>query len=107
MSAASRNVIKDFLVIASLGLASICSPGAAPHPLTNQKCESCHAPQRIPTVDPQMLAHSVHAKLNCTDCHSDINNVPHQQKLEPVNCGGCHRKIVHGPACGGKSWARQ
>ncbi|HVC28904.1 MAG TPA: cytochrome c3 family protein, partial [Gammaproteobacteria bacterium] len=32
---------------------------------------------------------------NCTDCHSDINNIPHPQQLQPVDCGGCHRAIVH------------
>ncbi len=112
MSAASRFTIRKLLVIIGLGIAGTCSPAWAqssaapvaaaasapaltPHPLTNQKCESCHAPQRVPTVDPQMLAHSVHAKLNCTDCHSDINNIPHTQTLQPVDCGGCHRKILH------------
>ena len=111
MNAASRIPLHYLLLIAVLGLVSICSPiqvqadttpvataavvSPAPHPLTNQNCESCHAPQRIPTVAAEMLSHSVHAKLNCTDCHSDINNIPHPQQLQPVDCGGCHRAIVH------------
>ncbi|HVC29289.1 MAG TPA: cytochrome c3 family protein, partial [Gammaproteobacteria bacterium] len=111
MNAASRIPLHYLLLIAVLGLVSIYSPiqvqadttpvaaaavvSTAPHPLTNQNCESCHAPQRIPTVDAEMLSHSVHAKLNCTDCHSDINNIPHPQQLQPVDCGGCHRAIVH------------
>ncbi len=68
---------------------------ATAQPLTSRQCEDCHAPRRIPTFDPQVLAHSVHAKLECTDCHSDINTVPHPHKLEPVDCSGCHRRVAH------------
>lgn len=70
---------------------------AAPagHPLTNADCMGCHTPNRVPTIDPAVLAHSVHAKLGCTDCHSDINAVPHPQQMQPVDCGGCHRRVVH------------
>lgn len=91
------------LYAAGLFLAGACTavwpqsdtaPGAVPHPLTNQNCEGCHAPSRIPTVDTAILAQSVHAKLNCTDCHSDINRIPHSQQLQPVDCGGCHRRVV-------------
>lgn len=67
----------------------------AEHPLTGADCSRCHTPNRIPTVDPDVLAHSVHTKLNCTDCHSDISAVPHPQKMQAVDCGGCHRRVVH------------
>lgn len=63
-------------------------------PLTNQVCESCHAPQRIPTVDAALLAHSVHAKLSCTDCHADINTILHPAQLQPVDCTACHRAVA-------------
>ncbi|HYW02614.1 MAG TPA: cytochrome C [Gammaproteobacteria bacterium] len=86
--------------IASAAAATAATPAGASalpagHPLTKQACESCHAPRRVPTVDPGVLAHSVHAKLNCTDCHSDINAIPHARRLEPVDCGGCHRRVLH------------
>ncbi len=76
------------------------TPGAAPalpaaHPLTNQACESCHAPRRVPPVSPAVLAGSVHAQLSCTDCHSDINTIPHPKRLQPVDCGACHRRVAH------------
>lgn len=70
-------------------------PSVASHPLTNQECESCHAPHRVPVVDARILAHSVHAKLNCTDCHTDINAIPHPQQMQPVECGACHRREAH------------
>jgi cytochrome b subunit of formate dehydrogenase len=58
------------------------------HPPVNQDCASCHAPQRIPSVDPEVLAQSVHARLSCTNCHSD------PQQLQVVNCGVCHPRVV-------------
>lgn len=76
--------------------AGAASAGQAPanHPVTNQACESCHAPRRIPTVDTGVLAHSVHGGLHCTDCHTDISSVPHPKRLQPVDCGACHRGIA-------------
>ncbi len=35
---------------------------------------------------------SAHAKLICTACHTgfDAQNIPHKEKIEPVNCLTCH-----------------
>ena len=38
---------------------------------------------------------SAHAELYCTDCHSDIREVPHAQWLAPVNCRRCHRNATN------------
>jgi len=40
----------------------------------------------FPTND---FAHSVHAKLNCVDCHQGIKDLVHD-KLGPPTCTGCH-----------------
>ena len=63
--------------------------------MTNEACESCHAPRRIPTVDTYTLARSVHGTLDCTQCHSDINTVPHAAQLKPVECSACHRQAAN------------
>jgi len=36
------------------------------------------------------LAMSIHAGLECTDCHSSIEELPHDEKVKTVNCGDCH-----------------
>ncbi len=74
---------------------SALATAPAQHPLTSADCMRCHTPNRIPTIDPAVLAHSVHAKLGCVECHSDINAVPHPQQMQAVDCGGCHRRVVH------------
>lgn len=40
-------------------------------------------------VDASALAGSVHGGLECADCHKTAT-APHDEKLPPVNCAGCH-----------------
>src|SRR6266568_2703632 len=35
---------------------------------------------------------SLHAKLDCVDCHEGIKDLVHPSKLPPPNCAGCHEK---------------
>ncbi len=62
-------------------------------------------PQRIPLpyppmpdvsifVDQALYKASVHADLSCTDCHADIQDLPHTARLKPVDCAGCHGNVV-------------
>ncbi len=41
-------------------------------------------------VDPGAFGASVHADLECTDCHADVAELPHRARLKPVDCSGCH-----------------
>jgi cytochrome b subunit of formate dehydrogenase/ssDNA-binding Zn-finger/Zn-ribbon topoisomerase 1 len=45
-------------------------------------------------VDPALYKASVHADLSCTDCHADIQDLPHTARLKPVDCSGCHGNVV-------------
>jgi predicted CXXCH cytochrome family protein len=45
----------------------------------------------------------VHGSVSCTDCHADITELPHQEKLKKPACGDCHEqaqtafsKSIHG-----------
>ena len=69
---------------------------AQPHA---EDCLGCHDPgprigKRQPGVPPGFhaaaLKASPHAALDCVACHSDIKEVPHPEKLAPVDCGQCH-----------------
>ena len=55
-------------------------------------------------LDNKMFTSSVHGELFCTDCHSDIREVPHAQSLGPVNCRRCHRTATtqYGESAHGK-----
>ena len=43
-------------------------------------------------VEPEKYRTSVHADLDCTDCHTDIKGLPHAARLKTVDCSGCHSK---------------
>jgi cytochrome b subunit of formate dehydrogenase len=43
-----------------------------------------------PNYNAAALKASPHAALDCVNCHSDIKEVPHPEKLAPVDCGQCH-----------------
>lgn len=87
-----------FLVL----LAATAVHAQQPKPLPGSaECEACHssgrrAGKRAPGVPPEFnaaaLRASPHAELECSGCHSDLAGkpLPHEDKLEPVDCGTCH-----------------
>ena len=71
----------------------------------NQSCNACHSDpslvevdsldhSRSVTVDSTLFANSVHGSLKCIDCHSDIRQLPHREKLKKVDCGSCHGDVA-------------
>jgi predicted CXXCH cytochrome family protein len=36
----------------------------------------------------------LHATATCTDCHKDIQSIPHNEKLGRPSCGQCHQNAV-------------
>jgi predicted CXXCH cytochrome family protein len=45
-------------------------------------------------VDYEKFHSTVHRDLSCTDCHNDIVDIPHSQRLGMVDCSQCHEEIV-------------
>jgi predicted CXXCH cytochrome family protein len=45
-------------------------------------------------VDYEKFRSTVHRDLNCIDCHNDIEDIPHSQRLGMVDCSQCHEEIV-------------
>jgi cytochrome b subunit of formate dehydrogenase len=68
----------------------------------NSDCLDCHLdPTTTRKVDGKVVSlvfptntfnKSVHAKLDCVDCHEGIKELVHDAKLPPPNCAGCHDK---------------
>lgn len=78
---------------------------AVPAPIANHRCLRCHADQEDKFVvrrdgtrnnvyiDPKVLEHSVHGKVACTGCHSDVTKLPHAKPLAgAVGCVACHQQ---------------
>lgn len=87
---------------------------------SNEDCMMCHEDPELTMerdgktvsmlITPNALSHSVHRDVECAACHEDVvaEDFPHafqEKKLEPVNCGICHKsadmqfvKGIHGQA---------
>ncbi|MDP6777276.1 MAG: cytochrome c3 family protein [Candidatus Latescibacteria bacterium] len=101
------------LWLASAVLAAV-APATGGEP-AGQACLECHGdPKRTsardnrtvsPYVDIEVLFRSAHADLDCTGCHSDLEDLPHDDRPGAVDCGACHdtvaaqyRESIHGQA---------
>jgi predicted CXXCH cytochrome family protein len=45
-------------------------------------------------VDVEQFRSTVHRELQCVDCHTDIEALPHAQRTGMVDCAQCHEEIV-------------
>ena len=91
------------IALAGIFLAALFIPqwtvvGAAQ---TNDECFACHTDadlakegpggKRISLyVDEKTYQSSIHSRLQCVLCHSDILEIPHKEGLLAVQCGNCH-----------------
>ena len=66
-----------------------------------KKCTICHgkpAFKKVLTngqvvslyVDEELLAESVHREKKCVDCHADVEEIPHREPPQKVDCTRCH-----------------
>jgi cytochrome b subunit of formate dehydrogenase/nitrate/TMAO reductase-like tetraheme cytochrome c subunit len=80
---------------------------------SSQDCLACHSNpgltmtkggKTVPlTVNEAQLKESVHAAMNCVDCHAGFepDQIPHAKVIKPVQCRNCHEaagfdKSIHG-----------
>ncbi len=74
---------------------SVQAAGPTGRSETENACTPCHTQanlslslpsgEKLPlAVDPSAIASSVHASLQCSDCHSDISGFPHPQTQAPT-----------------------
>ena len=117
LNSAQHLIIVLFLLLPAL---ACLWPGAAAG-LGNEECLECHGTRDIlemskedrlemviPTpekeevwkgkitlyLDYEGFQASVHRELSCLDCHNDIQELPHSQRLGLPDCGQCHDEIV-------------
>jgi hypothetical protein len=87
---------------------------------SNDNCYMCHEDRglsgtvdgrsRSMFVDERVFAKSVHAEFECNICHLDVDpeDLPHDEDLDPVDCGTCHGEIQekHATSLHGKAVKR-
>lgn len=59
-------------------------------------CAECHNDpiEKLPAVTEAQVTQSVHAGLDCIDCHTAVSKVPHKEELPPPECKGCHADVA-------------
>ncbi|MEO0233293.1 MAG: hypothetical protein ABIL90_05045, partial [candidate division WOR-3 bacterium] len=50
---------------------------------SSKDCFDCH----------EVKLKGVHEGIECSDCHSDIKEIPHDVPLKKPECGTCHEEI--------------
>jgi cytochrome b subunit of formate dehydrogenase len=111
-----KKSVKWIALMAVAGVVCLANlAAAAPDALDNTTCLTCHdgkkgklasktaaEPRDLQTVAPDKFYKSVHAKMECVACHTDIKDnagtaSAHQrdpaQKLAKVDCAGCHQAL--------------
>ncbi len=85
--------IQSGVIAAGLAILAI-APGAL-HAQTD--CLTCHGDATMTdaaghsiAVDGQKFSASIHGSLQCSNCHADIKDYPHPDKIAPVDCKTCH-----------------
>lgn len=99
----SRAVIIACTVLAGLTFALALPQNGGKAQDQVKDCAICHGRQdykRYPTssgeernlfINEEMLKLSVHHDRECTDCHADVTNIPHESYTpKPVDCTSCH-----------------
>ena len=89
-------------------LLAVLSCGAA-FAQSAEDCMECHDDliEQF-EADAEHSMASVHEDMDCTDCHADIEDLPHDETLAAVDCGVCHDDVqdiyrVHGRGLVGES----
>ncbi len=72
----------------------------------NDECLMCHDDRdlkgkvngrtRSLFISSSTINSSIHADIECTDCHEDIDgeNLPHRKVFKRVECGNCHDDVM-------------
>lgn len=81
-----RSVARLSILAIAFFIASALHAAEAP---TKDVCLACHD-----TVNAAKFNASVHAPLECTNCHADVTAVPHEAKPKAVDCSSCHTEAV-------------
>jgi len=99
---AMRALVATFFALCAVPAFAQSSEPASP---TSDDCMTCHADPATTradgtplVVDAKAYAASVHGQIDlaCVDCHADLAKaeLPHAEKLAPVDCSTCHADAV-------------
>ena len=94
-------VLLSVLLLAATAASEASDATNAVAKLANSDCLDCHSDPTttrvvngknvpLPVFPTNNFARSVHAMLDCTDCHAGVKELVHASNLPPPDCSGCH-----------------
>ncbi len=93
VSVASKVIRAGFWLTAGAALLLFASV----HLRAQSECLACHGDASMTdsnghsiAVDGKLFSESMHGSLKCNDCHADIKEYPHPDKIAKVECKKCH-----------------
>ncbi|MGB8259517.1 MAG: cytochrome c3 family protein [Terracidiphilus sp.] len=88
---------RAFSIALALAVSLVLAAAAPRFARAQVDCLACHADKdmkddagRSLTIDGDRFHQTVHGSLKCNDCHTDVKDVPHAEKLAKVKCEACH-----------------
>jgi cytochrome b subunit of formate dehydrogenase len=92
-----------FALFAMVALSAAIRPAQAAEKLLNDDCLDCHSENNnfkkingksvaLPAFPTNDFSRSVHANLQCVDCHAGIKELLHSSDVPPAVCTGCHEQ---------------
>ena len=77
------------------------TPTSAQEDFTSEDCLECHSDRELTLegpdgevrslfVDGPLFDESTHSDFSCVDCHAGIEELPHEEGLDPAACSDCH-----------------
>jgi cytochrome b subunit of formate dehydrogenase len=88
----AKTVLTSILLLALYAITAGFSLAQEPLSGGNESCLECHevASGELTNDYDSSLTISAHQGFECTDCHMDIEELPHPEELADVDCGVCH-----------------
>jgi cytochrome b subunit of formate dehydrogenase len=94
VSGARGNRAWFLVTLAAIATAAWIAGPAPAAAVGRTDCFECHDGADGPKIDEKLFDQTVHADLDCTECHADIKDVPHDTPLKKVDCSQCHDKVA-------------
>lgn len=85
------------VVLVALFWAGVPALGQEDDPSNNDNCLMCHEGSLFEGEAPihDAMTSSIHSDLSCIDCHTGIEELPHDEVVPAVTCGDCHSDESH------------
>jgi predicted CXXCH cytochrome family protein len=87
-------IVRNGALAAGIAVLLLAVPGKL---AAQTDCLSCHGDASMQdaaghsvSVDGKTFSDSIHGSLKCNDCHTNIKEYPHPDRVAKVECKGCH-----------------